>query len=65
MGREVNSPPSVDRIWLWAYYNKILLYPIFYLLVLKGTIVIRTVADGACRVWGAGVEMEGTKKPKS
>ena len=32
VGREVYSPPSVDRIWLWAYYNKIPLYPIFYLL---------------------------------
>ena len=26
------SPPYVDRIWLWAYYNNIPLYPIFYLL---------------------------------
>ena len=26
------SPPEVDRIWLWVYYNKIPLYPIFYLL---------------------------------
>ena len=26
------SPPKVDRIWLWVYYNKIHIYPIFYLL---------------------------------
>ena len=26
------SPPKVDRIWLWVYYNKIPIYPIFYLL---------------------------------
>ena len=26
-----SSPPQVDRIWLWVYYNKIPLYPIFYL----------------------------------
>ena len=26
------SPPEVDRIWLWVYYNKIPMYPIFYLL---------------------------------
>ena len=26
------SPPSVDRIWLWVYCNKIPIYPIFYLL---------------------------------
>ena len=25
------SPPQVDRIWLWVYYNKILIYRIFYL----------------------------------
>ena len=25
-------PPSVDRIWLWVCYNKIPIYPIFYLL---------------------------------
>ena len=25
-------PPYVDRIWLWVYYNKIPIYPIFYLL---------------------------------
>ena len=27
-----NSPPQVDRIWLWVYFNKIPIYPIFYLL---------------------------------
>ena len=26
------SPPYVDRIWLWVYYNQIPIYPIFYLL---------------------------------
>ena len=26
------GPSSVDRIWLWVYYNKIPIYPIFYLL---------------------------------
>ena len=29
---KVYSPPEVDRIWLWVYYNKIPIYPIFYLL---------------------------------
>ena len=29
---KVYSPPSVDRIWLWVYYNKTPIYPIFYLL---------------------------------
>ena len=32
------SPPQVDRIWLWAYHDKITIYPIFYLL------------KGGCRV---------------
>ena len=26
------SPPEVDRTWLWVYYKKIPIYPIFYLL---------------------------------
>ena len=26
------SHPEVDRIWLWVYFNKIPIYPIFYLL---------------------------------
>ena len=26
----VYSPPYVDRIWLWVYYNKVPIYPIFY-----------------------------------
>ena len=26
------SPPQVDRIWIWVSYNKIPIYPIFYLL---------------------------------
>ena len=26
------SPPLVDRMWLWVYYNKIPIYPISYLL---------------------------------
>ena len=32
MGLGVYGPPQVDRILLWAYYNKIPTYPIFYLL---------------------------------
>ena len=24
-------PPQVDRIWFWSQYNKISIYPIFYL----------------------------------
>ena len=28
----IYSPPGVYRIWLWVYYTKIPLYPIFYLL---------------------------------
>ena len=27
----VYSSPKVDRIWLWLYYNKIPIYPVFYL----------------------------------
>ena len=26
------SLPYVDRLWLWVYYNKVPIYPIFYLL---------------------------------
>ena len=26
------GPPQEDTIWLWAYYNKIPIYPTFYLL---------------------------------
>ena len=26
------SPPLVGGIWLWVYYNKIPIYPIFFLL---------------------------------
>ena len=26
-----SSPPEVDRIWLWGYYNEIPIYPILYL----------------------------------
>ena len=40
---EAYSPPKVDRLWLWAYYNKILIYPIFYLL--KGDY------ESACVTW--------------
>ena len=29
---QLSSPPEVDRMWLWVYYNKIPIYPIFYLL---------------------------------
>ena len=32
LGFKVYSPPQVDRIWLWVQYNKIPIYPIFYLL---------------------------------
>ena len=32
LGLRVSSLPQVDRIWLWVYYNKIPIYPIFYLL---------------------------------
>ena len=27
---DVDSPPQVDRIWLWVYYTRIPIYPIFY-----------------------------------
>ena len=27
-----SNPPQVDRIWLWVYYSKIPIYPVFYLL---------------------------------
>ena len=37
------SPPQVDRIWLWVYYNKIPIYSVFYLL--KGDY---RLALGAC-----------------
>ena len=30
--RSVYSPPEVDRIWVWEYYNEGPIYPIFYLL---------------------------------
>ena len=29
--KEIYRPPQVNRIWLWVYYNKIPIYPIFYL----------------------------------
>ena len=32
MSRKTYSPPYVDRIWLWVYYDEIPIYPIFYLL---------------------------------
>ena len=32
------NPPQVNGIWLWVYYNKIAVYPIFYLL--KGDYII-------------------------
>ena len=31
LGFRAYSSPSVDRIWLWVYSNKIPIYPIFYL----------------------------------
>ena len=36
------GPPEVDRIWLWAYYSKIPIYPKCYLLM--GTIAVCTTA---------------------
>ena len=40
--------PYVDRIWLWVYYNKIPMYPIFYLL--KGDYVLGLrFTDRCCR----------------
>ena len=27
-----SSPPEVGRIWIWVYYDKIPIHPIFYLL---------------------------------
>ena len=41
----IYGPPYVDRIWLSVYYNKIPIYPIFYLL--NGECVWR--AWGTCR----------------
>ena len=35
------SPPQVERIWLWVYYNKIPIQPIFYLL--KGAYIAKTI----------------------
>ena len=32
IGSYAYSPPEVDRIWLRVYYNKIPIYPPFYLL---------------------------------
>ena len=32
MPRNSYSPAEVSRIWLWVYYYKIPIYPIFYLL---------------------------------
>ena len=42
-------PRLVDRIWLWVYYNKIPIYPIFYLL--KGDYIVTTRKQGL--TWGA------------
>ena len=52
----VYSPPQVDRIWLWVYYNKIPIYPIFYLL--KGDYRLRV---GDCVVGVPRDEMEFPK----
>ena len=35
------SPPYVDRIWLRLYYNKIPIYPVFYLI--KGDYICGSV----------------------
>ena len=40
---EDHSPPQVDRIWPWVCYNKIFIYPIFYLL--KGDYMVRVQAE--------------------
>ena len=37
------SPPKVDRIWLWVHYEKIPIYPIFYLL--KGDYILLKSLD--------------------
>ena len=39
------SPSLVRRMWLWVYYNKVPIYPIFYLR--KGDYVAYSVYD--CR----------------
>ena len=39
------SPPEVDRIWLLVYYNKIPIYPIFYLV--KGDYSYRLASHAA------------------
>ena len=31
IGFRVYSPPEIERIWLWVYYNEITTYPMFYL----------------------------------
>ena len=35
------SPPSVNRIWLWVYHDKIPIYPNLYLL--KGDFKLRVI----------------------
>ena len=32
LGFRVYSPPEINTVWLWLYYKKIPIYPIFYLL---------------------------------
>ena len=46
------TPLKVDRIWLWVYYNKILIYPIFYLH--KGTMRAMVVHSRRCSAGCSG-----------
>ena len=46
------STPSEDGIWLWVYYKKTPIYPIFYLL--KGDYRVRSLG-----VWGLGFRALG------
>ena len=50
--RVTYSPPSGDRIWLWANYNKIPMHPIFYLLKGDYDAVMRLTAFPWFRTWG-------------
>ena len=53
------SPPKVDRIWLWVYYNKISIYPIFYLLKGDYNISVRIVSPSERRL-SHGFEMNAS-----
>ena len=60
----VYSPPQVDRIWLWVYYNKIPIYPIFCLL--QGDYIhlsiYLAVRLGSAGVWGSAIGMQGARR---